>query len=87
MPGYFLRTQEQAAAYIETLALPNVRLQFDFFHCQMEQGNVSGRLRRFFPLIGHCQAAGVPDRQEPDGASSIIRIFSPFWTSSAIRGW
>lgn len=66
MPGYFLRTQEQAAAYIETLALPNVRLQFDFFHCQMEQGNVSGRLRRFFPLIGHCQAAGVPDRQEPD---------------------
>lgn len=66
MPGYFLRTQEQAAAYIERLGLPNVRLQFDFFHCQMEQGQVSGRLRRFFPLIGHCQAAGVPDRHEPD---------------------
>lgn len=66
MPEYFLRTQEQAAACIETLALPNLRLQFDFFHCQMEQGNVSGRLRRFFPLIGHCQLAGAPDRHEPD---------------------
>ena len=66
MPEYFLRTQEQAAAYIERLGLPNLRLQFDFFHCQMEQGNVSGRLRRFFPLIGHCQLAGSPDRHEPD---------------------
>ena len=66
MPQYCLRTQEQAAAYIEMLNLPNLRLQFDFFHCQMEQGNVSGRLRRFFPLIGHCQLAGVPNRHEPD---------------------
>lgn len=66
MPEYFLRTQEQAAAYIERLGLPNLHLQFDFFHCQMEQGNVSGRLRRFFPLIGHCQLAGAPDRHEPD---------------------
>lgn len=66
MPGYFLRTQEQAVGYMERLDLPNVRLQFDFFHCQMEQGDVSGRLRRFFPLIGHCQIAGVPDRHEPD---------------------
>lgn len=66
MPRYFLRGQEQAAGYIESLGLPNVRLQFDFFHCQMEQGNISGRLRRFFPLIGHCQLASVPDRHEPD---------------------
>ncbi|WP_165175026.1 2-oxo-tetronate isomerase [Desulfovibrio sp. ZJ369] len=66
MPGYFLHEQEQAAAYIQRLDMPNVRLQFDFFHCQREQGDVSGRLRRFFPLIGHCQIAGVPDRHEPD---------------------
>lgn len=66
MPGYFLHEQEQAAGYIQRLDMPNVRLQFDFFHCQREQGDVSGRLRRFFPLIGHCQIAGVPDRHEPD---------------------
>ncbi len=66
MPGYFLRTQGQAAEYIAHLGLPNVRLQFDFFHCQMEEGNVAGTLRRHFPLIGHCQIAGVPDRHEPD---------------------
>jgi len=66
MPQYFLRYQEQAAEYMAVLAMPNVRLQFDFFHCQMEQGNVAGRLQKFFPLIGHCQLAGVPERHEPD---------------------
>lgn len=66
MPDYFLRTQEQGAAYIAALGMENVKLQFDFFHCQMEQGNVAGRLKEFFPFIGHCQLAGVPERHEPD---------------------
>ena len=66
MPDYFLRTQDQAADYIERLGLRNVKLQFDFFHCQMEQGNVAGRLRQFIPVIGHCQLASVPERHEPD---------------------
>lgn len=66
MPGYFLCSQEQAADIISSLGLPNVRLQFDFFHCQMEQGCVLRRLERFLPLIGHCQLAGAPDRHEPD---------------------
>lgn len=66
MPRYFLRSQEQAVGYLHSLDLPNARLQFDFFHCQMQEGNVSRRLRNFFPFIGHCQIAGVPGRHEPD---------------------
>lgn len=66
MPRYFLRSQEQAVGYLHSLDLPNARLQFDFFHCQMQEGNVCRRLRNFFPFIGHCQIAGVPERHEPD---------------------
>ena len=66
MPEYFLRAPEQAVSVIESLGLSNVRLQFDFFHCQMEQGNVANALRRHFRHIGHCQLAGAPDRHEPD---------------------
>ena len=66
MPDYFLRTPEQAVLVIESLGLPNIRLQFDFFHCQMEQGNVANTLRQYFQHIGHCQLAGVPSRHEPD---------------------
>ena len=66
MPNYFLRTLEQAVGIIESLGMPNIKLQFDFFHCQMEQGNVANTLRRYFRHVGHCQLAGVPDRHEPD---------------------
>jgi 2-dehydrotetronate isomerase len=66
MPGYFLARQDQAARYIDALGASNVVLQFDFFHVQMEEGCVSYKFREFFPIIGHCQIAGVPDRHEPD---------------------
>jgi hydroxypyruvate isomerase len=66
MPDFFLRTQDQAVGVIESLGQANIRLQLDFFHCQMEQGNVANTLRRHFRHIGHCQLAGAPDRHEPD---------------------
>jgi hydroxypyruvate isomerase len=66
MPGYFLRTLKQAAGYIEELGRPNLRLQFDFFHVQMEEGSVALNLREYFKYIGHCQLAGAPERHEPD---------------------
>jgi hydroxypyruvate isomerase len=67
MPGFFLRSTGQAAGYIRELRRPNLRLQFDFFHTQMEEGCVSLRFKELFPLVGHCQIAGVPERREPDG--------------------
>lgn len=67
MPGYFLRTIEQAVGYIEELARPNLKVQFDFFHVQMEQGCVALRLRENYNYIGHFQLASVPERNEPDG--------------------
>jgi hydroxypyruvate isomerase len=66
MPGFFLRTLAQAAGYIQELNRPNLQLQFDFFHVQMEEGCVSLRFQEFFPLVGHCQIAGAPERHEPD---------------------
>ena len=76
MPNYFLRTQAQAVGYIKQINLPNVRLQFDFFHCQMQEGNVSGKLREYHPFIGHCQIAGAPMRHEPDqGELNVSFLF------------
>ena len=67
MPGYFLDDVDAAAALIEELGLPNLRLQFDVYHTQILHGDVSIRLRRLLPLIGHVQIASVPSRHEPDG--------------------
>ena len=66
MPGYFLHTQGQAARYISALGQPNIALQFDVFHVQMEEGCIALKWKEFLPIIGHCQIAGVPQRHEPD---------------------
>ncbi|KQT83014.1 2-oxo-tetronate isomerase [Methylobacterium sp. Leaf466] len=68
MPGYFLDDVEAAADLVRELqgeGLANLRLQFDVFHAQILHGDVTTRLARLLPLIGHVQVAGVPARNEP----------------------
>lgn len=65
MPGYFLNDFDAAAALIGDLDLPNLKLQFDLYHCQIMHGDVVMRLRRMMPMIGHVQTASVPSRHEP----------------------
>jgi hydroxypyruvate isomerase len=66
MPGYFLASVDHAAGLIPMLKLPNLKLQFDIYHCQIIHGDVTRRLRRLMPIIGHVQVASVPGRNEPD---------------------
>lgn len=65
MPGYFLNDFGAAAALIRDLDLPNLKLQFDLYHCQILHGDVTMRLRALMPIVGHVQTASVPDRHEP----------------------
>lgn len=67
IPGYYLCDFGMAEAVIDTVALPNVKLQFDIYHRQIIHGDVSVALRRLMPIIGHVQIASVPSRHEPDG--------------------
>lgn len=65
MPGYLLDDYDFAAAFIAGLGRPNVKLQFDIYHCQILHGDIVSRLRKFLPLIGHIQVASIPSRHEP----------------------
>ncbi|RED18384.1 hydroxypyruvate isomerase family protein [Pontivivens insulae] len=65
-PGYFLSTTEQAEAIIAEVGHPNLRLMFDCYHVQIMEGDVSRRLARLLPIIGHIQIAGAPSRGRPD---------------------
>jgi hydroxypyruvate isomerase len=65
MPGYFLTDIEEAAAIVDEIGCPNVKLQFDFYHIQRIQGNLLGTFDRHFERIAHVQLADVPGRHEP----------------------
>ena len=65
-PNYLLHRPEQAAACIARIDRPNVRMQFDFYHVQIEGGDLMTRFARHHAVIGHVQIAAVPSRAEPD---------------------
>ena len=76
-PGYFLTTTAQAEAIIGRVAAPNLKLMFDCYHVQLMEGDVTHRLERLTPLIGHIQFASVPDRGPPDrGELNYQHVFN-----------
>jgi 2-dehydrotetronate isomerase len=68
MPGYFLNRQDEAHAIVEEIGNPALKVQMDLYHCQIVEGDVSMKLRKYLPqkTVGHIQIASVPARNEPD---------------------
>jgi hydroxypyruvate isomerase len=66
MPHYLLNTQKEAHAIREEVDCANLRVQMDLYHAQIVEGDLTAKIRRWMPHIGHFQIAGVPDRHEPD---------------------
>jgi hydroxypyruvate isomerase len=66
MPGFYLNWQQQAHDVLAEVGAPNLKVQMDFYHCQIMEGDLSKRLEKHFSGVGHIQIAGVPDRHEPD---------------------
>lgn len=65
-PDYFLGDFDLAARIIRRLDLPNVRLQYDFYHRQRRHGEIVASLTEMLPIVAHVQFAGSPGRHEPD---------------------
>ncbi|MFL9960538.1 hydroxypyruvate isomerase family protein [Paraburkholderia sediminicola] len=66
MPGFFLNRQDDAQAICAEVGAPNLKVQFDCYHCQIVEGDLAVKLKRDMAGIGHIQIAGVPERHEPD---------------------
>jgi hydroxypyruvate isomerase len=87
VPGYFLTMQAQAHAIREEAGVSNVKVQMDLYHAQIVEGDLSEKLRRWLPDIGHIQIAGVPDRHEPDAGEINYRHIFALLDDLDYRGW
>ena len=65
-PGYFLSTIEQAAQVISFTGKKNIKIMFDCYHIQINQGDLLQRFEKYKSLIGHIQFSAIHDRGEPD---------------------
>ncbi|GHI00008.1 hydroxypyruvate isomerase family protein [Neobacillus kokaensis] len=65
MPGYFLHNIQQAKEILDEVNLPNVKLQFDFYHMEKIYGNSLVIYQQYAHLVDHIQIADVPGRHQP----------------------
>jgi len=93
IPGYWLNHQQDALDVIAQVGAPNLRLQFDLYHAQIVDGDLTRRIEYQVGLTGHVQIAGVPDRHEPDGGelsiahllATLDRVGYPGWVGCEYR--
>ena len=65
IPGFFLNRTEQALKLLDEVAQPNVRVQYDVYHAQREEGELTNTVRQHLARIGHIQIADNPGRHQP----------------------
>ena len=87
MPGYFLRNSDQALEILDAVGADNLFLQYDLYHAQIVEGDLTRRLERLAPRLGHVQIAGVPDRSEPDRGETNHRWLLDRLDALGYAGW
>ena len=90
IPGFFLNRQDEAHRIVRTIGAPNLKVQMDLYHCQIVEGDVASKIRRYLHTgqVAHLQIAGVPERHEPDiGELNHPYLFGVIDEVSAACGW
>ncbi len=65
IPGFLLNSSADGIAVMDALASSPIMLQYDVYHMQRVEGELSNTLQRLLPRIGHIQIADAPARHEP----------------------
>ena len=90
IPGFFLNRQDHAHDIVALVGAPNLKVQMDLYHCQIVEGDVAMKVRKYLPTgrVGHLQIAGVPARNEPDlGELNHPYLFDVIDEVSTACGW
>lgn len=74
IPGFYLNTTAQALSILDEVGAANAFVQYDIYHAQRMEGELSATLSRHLARIGHVQLADNPGRNEP-GTGEINYAF------------
>lgn len=65
MPGFALHRSGQTLEILDAVGADNAFLQYDVYHMQRMEGDLTATLTRHMDRIGHIQIADAPGRGEP----------------------
>lgn len=61
---YMADSSDWAGELCERVGSPNLKMLFDIYHVQINEGDVIRRIQKYAPYIGHYHTGGVPGRGE-----------------------
>jgi hydroxypyruvate isomerase len=87
VPGFHLvRTKDVLQLFAE-VGHPNLYLQYDIYHMQVMEGNLTKTILSNLAKVGHIQLADVPGRHEPGtGEINFVNLFR-FVDEAGYDGW
>jgi hydroxypyruvate isomerase len=86
--GYYLWSSLEGFEILDAVASPNVKLLFDIYHQQVNEGNLIANITGNLDKIGHFHMADVPGRHEPGSGeinyeNVLARIRDAGWSGFA----
>jgi hydroxypyruvate isomerase len=65
IPGFFVSKSEDGFGVLEAVGAVNLLLQYDVYHMQKMEGNLTETIRDNITRVGHIQIADNPGRHQP----------------------
>lgn len=65
VPGFLVSRTQQALEIMDEVGSDNLKLQFDIYHAQVMEGDLTPTIEAQLGRIGHLQVADNPGRHEP----------------------
>jgi hydroxypyruvate isomerase len=87
IPNYFLNSTANAADVIECVGASNLRLQYDVYHMQIMEGDLTPTIDKYLPHIAHIQIADTPGRHEPGTGEINFPFIFDHLDRAGYKGW
>jgi len=87
IPGFFLNTSAQAMDVIEKVGSRNLYFQYDFYHMQIMEGDLTPTFQHLMARIPHVQIADTPGRGEPGTGEINYPFIFEMLDTVGYAGW
>ena len=87
IPGFFLNNTKQALDIIKQVDSTNLFYQYDIYHMQIMEGDITPTIEANLASIAHVQLADNPGRNEPGTGEINYHFIFKFLDSIKYTGW
>ncbi len=87
IPGFYLNKSAQAISIMDEVGSDNLYLQYDFYHTQIMEGDLTTTFRRLQNRIAHVQIADNPGRNEPGTGEINYPFIFGMLDAEGYAGW